>query len=176
MAPSVRGRGSARGTQSFRAGGRGGRGRGRGNAKGYGQNRSTFISTRVEEPFRDDSDGTRESPEPGGESQEQLSEDSLSDSGDEIVANASINSYSILLQSLNAKNEQGQPQRKKRKIEDKEHLREEIELEQDLDFVEELEEAEHPEFANTGDADEVDDVEDSELLQVYMRTPSHTIR
>ena len=162
MAPFARGRGSVRGTQRFQPRGRG-RGRGRGNVRVDGKSRSTFISTRVEGPLRNDSDGTNKSSEAESEPHGSVSEESLSESEDEIGVSAGAKPYGLLLQSLNCNSQRGQPQRKKRKVEDNEDLKED-ELEQDLDLVEEPEEVDLSEFAYAEDADDLEDAEDGKAV------------
>ena len=104
--------------------------------------------------------------EPEAEENKTVAGSVASDSDDESAASASVKPYSVLLQSLNANVQRGQPQKKKRKVEAKESLKPEDDLNEDPDLVEELEESEFPEFGDAEDADiadEPNDAEDSKL-------------
>lgn len=164
MAPFARGRGSPRATHKFQSsgGGRGrGTGRGRGKAKAHSSNRSTFLSSRVEEPLNNDSGESSESPKPEDTEDRLIYGDPSSDSEDDIGANTTAKPYSMLLESLIANNHRGQPQRKKRKAEHKEELIKEDDQDQDLDLIEEPEEVEYHQLGDAENADELDDADDS---------------
>jgi len=164
MAPSFRGRGATRGQS--RGGNRGalrGRERGRGSGRGdygarAGGNRSIFYSTRVEEQPAEisEEDGKRSSQDDQKSIQE-LPE-SLSESDDEDVQKNTVQPYNALLLSLNAKVEQGEPQRKKRRT-DSTARQEELEEHEDHGI-------EPEEDDDLGDSEvevEVEDVDEVEI-------------
>ncbi len=167
MAPFTRGGGSSRGFHNFqpRGGGRG-RGRGRGNAKAHGNNKSTFLSSRVEEPLHNNSGESNDSPKLDDDEDGSVTGGLSSTSEDDIVANNTAKPYSILLESLNANNQPG-PQRKKRKVEHKNHLNKEDDLDQDLYLAEEPEET---------DYHQLDDADDSKSPKACAHTRSHITR
>lgn len=167
MAPFTRGGGSSRGFHNFqpRGGGRG-RGRGRGNAKAHGNNKSTFLSSRVEEPLHNNSGESNDSPKLDDDEDGSVTGGLSSTSEDDIVANNTAKPYSILLESLNANNRPG-PQRKKRKVEHKNHLNKEDDLDQDLYLAEEPEET---------DYHQLDDADDSKSPKACAHTRSHITR
>lgn len=116
MAPFTRGT-KGRGASSGRSGPLSrGRGRGRGNAN-FRANRgqkSTFYSTRVEEPVQDASENDEVSID------EELDQDSTksrsSEDEEESVAIPAIKPYNALLQSLTANVPNKEPPRKKRRL------------------------------------------------------------
>lgn len=168
MAPFTRGRGSSRAFLNFqsRGGGRG-RGRGRGNAQTHGNIKSTFLSSRVEEPLHSDSGESNDSPKLDDDEDGSVTGSLSSTSEDEIAANNTVKPYSILLESLNASN---QPQRKKRKIEDRKDLDKEDDLNQNLDLVEEPEETAYYQLDDAEDVDEPDDADDSKSPRACAHT------
>lgn len=140
-----------RGGTSFR--GRGGNSaRGRAISRGK---RSTFHSTRVEEPQQEDSDqseasdvGTPEAVE--GDSDTESSESDPEDSS------TTTKPYNALLQALNSESAMVQPPRKKRKValdDASAHQPIEPAIDEDIDHVEE------PEEGGNLPADEIDDAE-----------------
>ena len=168
MASFTRSRGSSRGAHNprTRGGNRGrggGRGRGRGNAKAYGISKPTFISSRVEEPVKTISNEGQEGLESEEEKYESIADGLESESDQEIVANTNVKPYSVLLQSLNANIQQGQPQKKKRKVEDTEDSERKRGLEQDLDRADELDEAELADLDDAEDVDEPDSIGNSKF-------------
>jgi len=177
MAPFTRGGGSSRGFHDFqpRGGGRG-RGRGRGNAKAHGNNKSTFLSSRVEEPLHNDSGESNDSPKLDDDEDGSVTGGLSSTSEDDIVANNTAKPYSILLESLNANNQPGQPQRKKRKVEHKNHLNKEDDLDQDLYLAEEPEETDYHQLDDAENANELDDADDSKSPKACAHTRSHITR
>ena len=170
MAPYTHGRGSLRGGHKFL-----GRGRGRGNFRARGSSKPTFTSSRVEESPENDSDRNNENLESEGKEHGPTADDLSNDGDEENLANATVKPYSALLQSLNANTQGGQPQRKKRKIENKEEPKKEA----DLDLVEEPEEVDSPELGDGEDADrpdEADGAEDSKLPRPHVHSLSHFVR
>ena len=125
MAPFASGRHGSRGSNQFVRRGAG-RGRGSGGARGRGSttakkgDRSTFFSTRIEEKVDDDAGPSEDARFSLDE--EQVSDASNLSSSDEDAINEpltthSTESYNTLLQSFNAGQQPGPPQRKKRKTE-----------------------------------------------------------
>jgi len=173
MAPFTHGGGSSRGFHNFqpRGGGRG-RGRGRGNAKAHGNNHSTFLSSRL----HNDSGESNDSPKLDDDEDGSVTGGLSSTSEDDIVANNTAKPYSILLESLNANNQPGQPQRKKRKVEHKNHLNKEDDLDQDLYLAEEPEEIDYHQLDDAENANELDDADDSKSPKACAHTRSHITR
>lgn len=161
MAPSFGNRSKSRGgsERQGRGGNRGalrGRGRGRGSdghAARAGR-KNAFNSTRVEELIEDVPEHDVDSSADGSEGIGAVSE-TLSDSDEEDVPKDIVKPYSALLQSLNSDN--GEPLRKKRKVERTEVSLEVETPENELDRVEEPEDAED---LGVDDAEEADDLED----------------
>ena len=143
-----------------------GRGRGRGSARAHSNRNATFISSRVEEPVDHESDASDESQEIGVKENGSAADDLSSESGQDTVANTSFKPYSVLLQSLNADTQQGQPERKKRKIEITGAIEKQEDLIQDLDLVDEPEEAEVAELGDAEDSDEPDETENSKFHDI----------
>ena len=161
MAPSFGNWSRSRGgsERQGRGGNRGalrGRGRGRGSdghAARAGR-KNAFYSTRVEEQIEDVPEHDVDSSVDGSEGLGAVSEN-LSDSDEEDIPKDIVKPYSALLQSLSSDN--GEPLRKKRKIERTE-VSLEVEIpENELDRVEEPEDAED---LGVDDAEEADDLKD----------------
>ena len=171
MAPFARGRGFSRGSQGFHARG-GSRGRGSGNVRAHGNRKATFISSRVEEPVEHEPDMNDESQGLKVGENESAAEDLSSESDQDIAASTNVKPYNMLLQSLNANIQRGQPERKKRKIENTGALENNEDLDQNLDLVEEPEEAEFADLSDAEDDDEPDDTDNSKFPRLYVHSLS----
>lgn len=167
MAPFARGARVARGRgdSSFR-------GRGRNFPRGRGASRGkrpTFHSTRVEEPYAENSDHSQASDSKPPEAIEEVLD---VDSGESDIeeSTATTKPYNALLQSLSRDSNIVQPPRKKRKVALDDGLSQQsignrkaesvkLSVQEDIDHVEEGEEGDNLPLDDMDDAEGLDDVE-----------------
>ncbi|KAI9785681.1 MAG: rRNA-binding ribosome biosynthesis protein utp25 [Geoglossum umbratile] len=174
----------ARGRDSRRS--RGGRLRGGGSRGGFGGDKKPkFMASRITGPNEGEYAGGPESgasePDEGSQSpdNETLSEDGEDEDEDDLHS-PNIRPYSVLIQSLNAKETSGQPRRKKRKLGSKgaqspgPHIKDSTgysggaELNGDLDGVEADGDVDLSEFLDFSEAmDEEEQLGDTDCLDPY---------
>lgn len=159
MAPFERGRAPRGGHRPRGTGGAKSRGSGQGKGRGAlrsrgGAKKSTFISTRVEEPLEIGSDVSAEIAGADEEDDEALADDLSSHGEGEEIEKATVKPYTALLQSLNASIQRGQPQKKRRKVENDTMAGKDDRGGGDNDFVDEAED-------ETNDADDADDLDEA---------------